>query len=119
MYFSGPDLGRAAAHLGLSEAAFRRRYRVVDDEGVPAIDPGDDSPCMFYDADAGCTIYEGRPTQCRTWPFWPEIVHRKRSWDKAAGDCEGMNRGRRFRVEEIEQAIIACRDAGLPEGDPW
>jgi len=119
VYFSGPDLGRAAAHLGLSEAAFRRRYHVVIDEGVPAIDPGDQSPCVFYDEEAGCTIYEGRPTQCRTWPFWSEIVHRRRSWDKATTDCEGMNQGRRHRVEEIEQALFKCRDIGLPEGEPW
>jgi Fe-S-cluster containining protein len=119
VYFSGPDLGRAAAHLGLSEAAFRRRYRVTETDGVPAIDPGADSPCVFYDAEAGCTIYEARPVQCRTWPFWPEVVRRRRSWDKAARDCEGMNRGPRVRVEEIEQALFECRDAGLPEGEPW
>jgi Fe-S-cluster containining protein len=119
VYFSGPDLGRAAAHLGLSETQFRGRYHVVTLDGVAAIDPGDQSPCIFHDEEQGCTIYEGRPTQCRTWPFWPEIVFRRRSWDKAATDCEGMNRGRRHRVEEIEQAVFACRDAGLPEGDPW
>src|SRR5262249_8584025 len=26
--------------------------------------------CVFYDQQKGCTIYEVRPRQCRTWPFW-------------------------------------------------
>ncbi len=27
--------------------------------------------CIFYDAqNNGCTIYDVRPTQCRTFPFW-------------------------------------------------
>src|SRR5690242_4772461 len=26
--------------------------------------------CIFYDKSVGCTIYEARPGQCRTWPFW-------------------------------------------------
>src|SRR5947207_15953509 len=26
--------------------------------------------CVFYDREQGCTIYDIRPRQCRTWPFW-------------------------------------------------
>ena len=74
---------------------------------------------MFYDEAAGCTIYEGRPTQCRTWPFWPEVVTRGRSWNKAARDCPGMNDGPLHAPEKIRESLDACEAAGLPEGDPW
>lgn len=31
----------------------------------------DSYECAFYDRNSnGCTIYEVRPTQCRTFPFW-------------------------------------------------
>ncbi|MDF1875692.1 YkgJ family cysteine cluster protein [Sulfurimonas sp. SAG-AH-194-I05] len=31
----------------------------------------DSYECIFYDAASnGCTIYEVRPLQCRTFPFW-------------------------------------------------
>lgn len=119
VYFTGGDLERAAAYLGMTPAAFRRRYRVRRRDGVPAVDPGPDSPCVFLGEDDRCTIYPARPTQCRTWPFWPEVVRRKRSWEKAARSCEGMNHGRRHSPAEIEAALEACRRAGLPEGDPW
>ncbi len=32
---------------------------------------GDSFECTFYDSITnGCTIYEARPLQCRTFPFW-------------------------------------------------
>jgi uncharacterized protein len=32
---------------------------------------GESYECIFYDASSnGCTIYEARPTQCKTFPFW-------------------------------------------------
>jgi Fe-S-cluster containining protein len=119
VYFPASDLERAAHHLGLDGKEFRRRYRLRDRDGVPALDPGPDRPCTFHDEDAGCTIYEARPTQCRTWPFWPETVNRRRAWETAARDCEGMNQGERHGVTAIERLLLACEEVGLPEGDPW
>ena len=32
---------------------------------------GESYECIFYDRDTnGCKIYEARPTQCKTFPFW-------------------------------------------------
>lgn len=117
MYLPGDELARAAAFLGLSPRAFRSRYGVRPVDGVPALDPGSDRPCPFFDETTGCTIYEARPTQCRTFPFWPEIVNRKRDWEGEARECEGMNRGPRHSVTEIAQAVAACEAADLPQGE--
>jgi len=64
----------------------------------------------------GCSIYEVRPLQCRTWPFWPENLASQKSWDRAARRCHGMNHGRRqFTAEQVE----AIRDAAdWPENPP-
>ena len=33
--------------------------------------------CIFYDRKTnGCKIYEARPLQCRTFPFWDYFKHR-------------------------------------------
>lgn len=48
-----------------------------------------------------CTIYTHRPLQCRTWPFWPEIVANAQSWNQAARRCHGINRGRTWTPDEI------------------
>jgi Fe-S-cluster containining protein len=62
-----------AVHLGLSEAAFAARYLRPD--GVRLVD-GFGNRCVFLrdGIEAACTIYEVRPTKCREWPFWPELL---------------------------------------------
>jgi len=50
-----------------------------------------------------CMIYRVRPSQCRTWPFWPENLTNPNAWNKAAQKCPGINRGRLYSFEEIEK----------------
>jgi len=45
--------------------------------------------CIFL-RDGKCQVYGARPTQCRTFPFWPENVESKEAWEKAAHRCEGI-----------------------------
>ena len=54
-----------------------------------------------------CTIYEARPLQCRTWPFWPENLKDEQSWNRSSKRCPGMNVGRKYRLNQI----VALRDA--------
>jgi hypothetical protein len=51
----------------------------------------------------GCAVYAVRPNQCRTWPFWSFNLHSRQQWEMAAQRCPGINRGRLYTVEEIEQ----------------
>ncbi len=41
----------------------------------------------------GCGLYEVRPTQCQTWPFWSGVIKSKKAWDKVAKRCPGMIKG--------------------------
>lgn len=47
--------------------------------------------CVFL-KDNTCTLYTSRPKQCRTYPWWPEIVASKKAWLEEAKRCEGINR---------------------------
>jgi uncharacterized protein len=49
-----------------------------------------------------CTVYDVRPLQCRTWPFWDGNLASKKAWDNSAKRCHGMNHGREFTHEQIE-----------------
>lgn len=46
--------------------------------------------CIFLEGKR-CTIYEERPQQCRTYPWWKENVHSSTSWDEESARCEGIN----------------------------
>lgn len=62
--------------------------------------------CVFLDrasvpGRAVCGVYEDRPSQCRSWPFWDELTRSRRDWVKASADCPGLDQGRLYAPEEI------------------
>lgn len=46
--------------------------------------------CIFL-RDKKCLVYGARPKQCKTFPFWPENLDSKESWEQTAKRCEGIN----------------------------
>ncbi len=50
---------------------------------------GDNYDCAFLDGKR-CTIYGVRPTQCRTYPWWPQNIDTPDDWKRAAVECEGI-----------------------------
>ena len=46
--------------------------------------------CVFL-KEKRCTIYEVRPKQCRTFPWWSENLESQESWKETAARCEGVN----------------------------
>jgi Fe-S-cluster containining protein len=93
------------AYLGLSRSWFRRRYlrRLPDGDRVASW--RDDGGCVFLDFAGKCRIYAVRPRQCRTYPFWPEIVNRRRDWQRESRHCEGIGRGREVPVARIREFL--------------
>ncbi len=66
---------------------------------------GEELDCIFLETRGGkrtCSIYETRPTQCRTWPFWTENLVSRRAWDDAGVTCPGINRSNHYDFVEIE-----------------
>jgi Fe-S-cluster containining protein len=112
---SESEAGALAARLELDAAVFRARFtRTVWRDGVARfslIEKAGD--CVFWRAGEGCAVYDQRPRQCRTWPFWRRVVASPGDWAKAAADCPGMNRG-----EFHDAAAIATitADDGLGGG---
>ncbi|MBD3236162.1 MAG: YkgJ family cysteine cluster protein [Candidatus Eisenbacteria bacterium] len=109
------DIRTLAEHLGLSRHGLLETHcEPQDDCYVLRNRPG---ACVFYDDDRGCLVYEARPVQCRTWPFWPYNLRRK-NWEEAAEFCPGCNRGALHPREAIE---YACRQmlGGCGDGSLW
>jgi Fe-S-cluster containining protein len=97
------EIAELAGHLGQSVAAFARKHlrRVGDRVSLTERRNGD---CVFWDRDRGCTVYEARPIQCRTWPFWVENLEDEAAWEQTRQQCPGSGRGNWFSLEEIEAA---------------
>ena len=65
--------------------------------------------CVFYDKEAGCTIYSVRPRQCRTWPFWQSNVGNPEAWEETCRVCPGSGQGELISAEEITQRVKVIR----------
>jgi Fe-S-cluster containining protein len=94
------EIAALAAHLGLDREQFGRRYlRRVGDrisllEKRTAAGLADAShDCVFWDEGRGCKVYEARPGQCRTFPFWPEVIRSRQAWRSESVRCPGMRAG--------------------------
>jgi Fe-S-cluster containining protein len=95
---------RIQQHLGLSWPWFRRRYVFrYDDETESLKMPK--GRCVFLDDANRCRIYPVRPLQCRTYPFWPELVRNGYAWRLERRRCEGIGRGAVIPLARIEQTL--------------
>jgi hypothetical protein len=97
------------ALLGLSRVWFRRRYLVRVAAGLTGIRLGPDGRCPFLGADHRCRVYPVRPRQCRTYPWWPELVEQRSGWQTEAKRCEGINRGAVVPLAKIERMLARER----------
>ena len=64
----------------------------------------DNYDCIFLTKN-GCSIYEGRPSQCRTYPFWESIVESRANWESEGKSCPGIGKGRKISRKEIEKEL--------------
>jgi Fe-S-cluster containining protein len=112
VYLTAADLPRMAAFLGMTPAAFERRYVYRTRNRIRLRVPPD-ATCSFLKND-GCSIHPAKPTQCRIFPFWPELVESRRAWRKTAHYCPGMGQGPLIQIEAAREQAREMRE-GYPE----
>lgn len=96
------ECAAAAGRLGLSEPVFLARHTRAAPGGL-SLRELEDGRCEFLEAGGGCAIYEVRPRQCRSWPFWARVVASPEAWAREAEHCPGMGAGELFDAERIER----------------
>jgi len=84
------EVAAIAAHLGLTVAATRSRYVAATGDRLK---DGLGSRCVFLVEGrdgAACSVYPARPGRCRSWPFWPELLHSPEQLAAAIRMCPGV-----------------------------
>ena len=109
MYLTESDLARAAGFLGMSAAAFERKY-VYRTRNKLRLRVPRDAQCSFLRAD-GCSSHPAKPTQCRIFPFWPELVESKREWKKTAQYCPGIGQGPLIQIESARRQAQEMKES--------
>jgi Fe-S-cluster containining protein len=91
VYLTEEDLKRAAAFLGMTPVEFEARH-VYRTRHLLRLRKPRYSQCSFLMAD-GCRIHPAKPTQCRLYPFWPELVANRDLWIEEGAKCPGIDQG--------------------------
>ncbi len=114
VFLSEDDLQRLLAFLSLDFRSFFKKFARLVDTGtgfaLALLElPGCD--CVFW-SNSGCSVYDARPIQCSTYPFWPGIVDSADAWLREASSCPGIGKSTHRSRLEIENAIYARRASG-------
>ncbi|MCB9934400.1 MAG: YkgJ family cysteine cluster protein [Planctomycetes bacterium] len=103
VWLTADEMQAIADFLGLEFDTFTRKYvRQVDYAFSLTEKPNND--CIFL-KDGGCSVYPVRPTQCRTYPFWPNILRAPETWAKEAQQCPGIGADTLVDADEIENQL--------------
>ncbi|HET8548865.1 MAG TPA: YkgJ family cysteine cluster protein [Bryobacteraceae bacterium] len=109
VYLSEADLLRAAEYVGMTAAQFEAKY-VYRTRTLLRLRKPRRQQCPFLHAD-GCGIHPAKPTQCRLYPFWPELVERRRAWRAAARSCPGIGTGPLIQIGTAVETANEMRTA--------
>lgn len=106
VYLSREDLTKLCHEFNLNAEEFVARYcrwvMYYDGNYVLSLQETREYDCILW-TEKGCRAYEGRPVQCSTYPFWSWMLSDRKEWDACAKDCPGINKGRLWSFEEIEE----------------
>ena len=73
IYVTKAEIENISEHLCLDIKDFMQQYLFKKSYkySIKEIKFGESHECIFYDRESnGCKIYEARPLQCKTFPFW-------------------------------------------------
>ncbi len=80
IWINSEEIEKLAKHLNLSQEELRDKYLKKVGYKYSIIEKKIDDnnfACIFFDLEKKqCSIYEYRPTQCRTFPFWDYFKNR-------------------------------------------
>lgn len=115
VFLSLNDLASLLAHTGLEFPEFFRLYAKFVDNGTGlsvSLREKQNFECIFLGRN-GCEVYEARPIQCSTYPFWQGIVDSLKDWQQESSDCPGIGIGDCVSPERIKKAILDRRLQGI------
>lgn len=103
------EIAALARKLGMSAADFEAKY--VRTVGIrKSLIEYANGDCVFFDGKARkCAVYDARPRQCRTWPFWQSNVESKEAWRRTCEVCPGSGKGKLYPAEQVLHQISVVK----------
>jgi uncharacterized protein len=105
VWVNADEIDALALRFDMDTAEFQKRYvrKVGAKKSLVEYANGD---CVFFDPkNRNCSVYEDRPQQCRTWPFWNSNTVTEEAWKGTCEVCPGSGKGPLHSAERILHQI--------------
>lgn len=102
VWLNKAEITALAKRFDTDEETFEDTYvmKVGIRKSLKEFDNGD---CVLFDNKKRCcTVYEDRPRQCKTWPFWDSNLKSPDTWAETCEACPGSGTGKLYQLEDIE-----------------
>ena len=109
VYITERDLKRMARYLKMPAAEFDRKYVYRTRHRLRLRKPRG-SQCHFL-TESGCSVHPVKPTQCRLFPFWPELVSDRDVWAATGKSCPGIGTGPLVQIGTAHEIADEMREA--------
>jgi Fe-S-cluster containining protein len=105
---SKKDIENLSQHLKMGKTEFIETFTkqfegytvLLDQENLTA-------DCIFLNENK-CSVYENRPVQCKTFPWWISQIRSKAAWDEAKKHCEGIDHPEAPTVG-VDEILSSCQ----------
>ncbi len=90
IWLTPAEMEAIAKYINVDMQTFKEKYlrKIRYRYSLKEIQREDDFACIFFDQKAkNCSIYDVRPKQCATFPFWDYF---KNHIDEAVDECPGI-----------------------------
>ena len=107
VFLSAFDVRNLLEHTGLALKDFLGTYVKKVDSGSGfwlSLREKPNNDCILWGGD-GCTVYEARPIQCSSYPFWHGVLDSDAEWSRESHDCPGIGTGQLIPAAEISERL--------------
>ena len=98
------EVRRIRAYLKDDSPEFEKHFGRV--AGYYLIQVNEFNGCPFR-TESGCSIYDVRPAQCSSFPWWTEYLQSEGDWTRFLSRCPGGGIGELHSEEEIKKRCWA------------
>ncbi|MBQ9371084.1 MAG: YkgJ family cysteine cluster protein [Thermoguttaceae bacterium] len=105
VWTSDEEIQALAKAMGLSRSEFELHFiRLITGRRKSLLERKNYDCVLLASDGKRCSVYNARPVQCRTWPFWDQNVATPTDWARAAKHCPGCNNpnGKLYSQQEID-----------------
>jgi len=100
VYLSQKDIKKFSQNLKLEIENFVKIYCDKINEFIHLKEKNRNGDCQFLKKKR-CSVYLGRPTQCRTWQFWSENMNAKTLNKEISKFCPGLVKDEVITAKQI------------------